>query len=359
MSSSLEAMFGVKKKEEQPPVVSTPPAITEPKPAETKSPEKIPETTPVITLETTPKPQETKPLAGISSLLPEAPKPPAPVGNPLLASGMSVFQKQTTEPIVPLPTFPKEYDMEPEKPTSLKYLTIFGGKNSGKTVVALSFPGKMVALSFDHKTVPTWVDMFNSDPRITIYDAIRYMDYSSPDASLISSEICFRYIFSILDMIKSKGPEAYPDWILIDGLEEYMKIAENVMRWRNGIKMTQGVEWMFWKDRRLYTKQLFLKLAMIVKKGVIFCTKYDYEEIVISGVTKERTKKPIWLDIIEEQTDIVIETWSTEDKVSGVVRFLAHITASKYASFPTGRKVDVTADAGNVKAYELLYKGEK
>jgi hypothetical protein len=272
---------------------------------------------------------------------------------------MNVFKQTSDVPIIALPTFPKEYDMEPEKPTLLKYLTVFGGKNSGKTTVALSFPGKMDVLSFDHKTVPTWVDMFNSDPRITIYDAIKYMDYSSPDASLVSSEICFRYIFSILDMIKSQGPDAYPDWILIDGLEEYMKIAENVMRWRNDIKMTQGVEWQFWKDRRLYTKQLFLKLAMIVKKGVIFCTKYDYEEIIINGVTKERTKKPIWLDIIEDQTDIVIETWSTEDKLSGVVRFNAHITTSKYASFPTGRKVDVTADAGKVKAYELLYKGDK
>ena len=351
---SLEAMFGAKKKVEQPVVVQPP--TTEPKQEEVKIPEKTPEHTP----EPVPTPQENKPLMGLSALLPEAPRPPAPVENPLLKSGISIFQKnQPDMPIVALPKIPDTFDMEPEKPSTLKYLTIFGGKNSGKTAVALSFPGKMVALSFDHKTVPTWVDMFNSDPRITIYDAIKYMDYSSPDASLISSEICFRYIFSILDMIKSRGPENYPDWFLIDGLEEYMKISESVMRWRNGIKMTQGVEWQFWKDRRLYTKQLFLKLATLVNKGVIFCTKYDFEETIISGVTKEKIKKPIWLDIIEEQTDIVIETWSTEDKVTGSVRFLAHITASKYASFPTGRKVDVTAEAGNVKAFDQLYKGEK
>jgi hypothetical protein len=352
MSQSLEALFGVPKKEEKTPQVVMPPVVVEPKVEEkttTPTPEiKTPET----------KTPEAKPSVGLASLLPQAPTPPAPMENPLLKQGISIFQRnQPDMPIIPLPIIPDKFDMEPEKPSTLKYLTLFGGKNSGKTVVALSFPGKITALSFDHKTVPTWVDMFNSDPRITIYDGIKYMDYSSPDASLISSEICFRYIFAILDKIKSEGEENYPDWFLIDGLEEYMKISENVMRWRNGLKMTQGVEWQFWKDRRLYTKQLFLKLATLVKKGVIFCTKYETEDtLIVNGITKERKKKPIWLDIIEEQTDIVIETWSTEDKMSGNVRFEAHITASKYASFPTGRKVDVTADAGKVQAYKQLCK---
>ena len=359
MATSLEALFGMKKKEDQPPQVVIPQTAQKVEPAVITLPSVEPaKLASEAVIKDTVKTPEIKPSVGLSSLLPEAPKPPAAVPNPLLSSGMSIFQKnQPDMPIIPLPKIPDTFDMEPEKPSTLKYITIFGGKNSAKTTTALSFPGKIVAVSFDHKTVPTWVDMFFSDERITIYDGIRYMDYSSPDASLVSSEICFRYIFAILDKIKSEGQDNYPDWFLIDGLEEYMKISENVMRYRNGLKMTQGVEWQYWKDRRLYTKQLFLKLATLVKKGVIFCTKYETEDtLIINGITKERKKKPIWLDIIEEQTDIVIETWSTEDKISGNVKFEAHITASKYASFPTGRKVDVTAEAGKVQAYKQLCK---
>ena len=354
----MESIFGKKETPKQPAVdqqtvaPSTPSTpIVEPTP-EVKTTEVKPEIPAVKTPEA-PK---------LPFSLPETQnKPPTPMVNPLLKDGMSMFGKATGPeiPIQPLPQMPKEFDMSPEKPSVLKYITIFGGKNSSKTTTALSFPGKVVALSFDHKTVPTWITMFKADPRITIYDAIRYMDYSSPDASLVSSEITFRYIYRILDDIKEKGENDYPDWIIIDGLEEYLKIAENVMRHRNGLKMTQGVEWMFWKDRRLYIKQLFLKLASIVKMGVIFCTKYDFEEVIISGVTKEKRKKPTWVDIIEEQTDIQIETWSDEDKVSGVVTFTAHVTASKYADFPTGRKANVTAKSGDVRAYYQLTNSEQ
>jgi len=360
---SISDLFDLKKKEE--PTVQPQTTPSSPPPTETVKPQVVadnvaefipPPPAPVVVKQT----QSTS-SGGLSGLLSEAPKPPAPMENPLLKQAASLFGKGSGPevPIQPLPKMPEVFDMTPEKPSTLKYITIFGGKNSSKTTTALSFPGKVVALSFDHKTVPTWISMFNADPRITIYDAIRYMDYSSPDASLISSEYTFRYIYKILDEIKSKGDAEYPDWMIIDGLEEYLKIAENVMRWRNGLKMTQGVEWQYWKDRRLYIKQLFLKLASIVKMGVIFCTKYDFEEVIISGVTKEKRKKPTWVDIIEEQTDIQIETWSDEDKQSGVVTFTAHVTASKYAEFPTGRKANVTAEAGNVRAYYQLIKDGK
>lgn len=367
MAASIASLFGAPKKEEpQKEEIK----IIEPTQNVAAPSEPVVETpivaTPVASIPVVPV-AEVKPSAPIQQVvvkstspfsLPEAPKPASPIANPLLNQATNLFGKGTGPevPIQPLPTMPKEFDLSPEKPSTLKYITIFGGKNSSKTTTALSFPGKIVALSFDHKTVPTWISMFNADPRITIYDAIRYMDYSSPDASLISAEFTFRYIYTILEAIKTKGEPEFPDWIVIDGLEEYLKIAENVMRWRNGLKMTQGVEWMYWKDRRLYIKQLFLKLASIVKMGVIFCTKYDFEEVIISGVTKEKRKKPTWVDIIEEQTDIQIETWSDEDKQSGVVTFSAHVTASKYAEFPTGRKANVTAPPGKVNAYYQLTK---
>jgi hypothetical protein len=377
MSASIESLFGPKKEqpkqvtevaktplpEEKTPIIPTPPAPEMEKIVETPQ---APSTTSQPQTESTqiapPKQPVEQPKVVQQFSLPEAPKAASPIVNPLLSQATNLFGSKSNTPempIQPLPKMPEKFDMTPEKPSVLKYITIFGGKNSGKTVVALSFPGKIVALSFDHKTVPTWITMFNADERITVYDAIRYLDYSSPDASLISAEYTFRYIYAILDEIKAKDVSEHPDWVLIDGLDEYLKIAENVMRWRNGLKMTQGVEWTLWKDRSLYIKQLFLKLASVVKKGVIFCTKYDFEEVIISSVTKERIKKPVWVDIIERQSDIEIEAYSEEDRQSGVVTFTAHVKASKYIQFPTGRKANVTAEPGKIMAYYQLTKDTK
>jgi len=368
--SSIEALFGGKKPEEKQPQkedVKPQPVIPQetdlfaspPPEPEKPQPPILPEVKKEEVIEK-PKPIEQPKVTSLADML--APPPENPLQkevNPLTASGLSQFGSKVTDiPPPPLPEFPKEFDLTPESESVLRYITIFGGKNSSKTTLALSFPGKKTVLSFDHKTVPTWISMFLRDKAVTIYDAIRYMDYSSPEATLISSEITFRYINTILDKIKTYSDEERPDWFIIDGLEEYTKISENVMRHRNNLGWTQGVEWQYWKSRRLYIKQLFLKLSTLVKQGVIFCTKYDFEEVIISGVTKEKRKKPNWIDIIEDQTDIQIETWSTEDKQTGEVRFFAHVTASKYAEFPTGKRADITSEPGKVDAFSRLYKGE-
>jgi hypothetical protein len=282
-----------------------------------------------------------------------------PIENPLLKGLSSLDLRRNALPEAPLPEMPKEFDFTPQSPSNLKYITIFGGKGTAKSTLALSAPGKVLALSFDNKTVEAWSTMFKFDKRITVMNAIKYMDYSSPDASLMSSEITFQYINAILDKIKSGAASDYPDWIVIDGFEEYKSIAENVMRYRNQLKLTQGVEWQFWKDRRLYIKQLFIKIGSIVKQGVIFCTKYEWEETKIAGMTVEKKKIPIWVDIVEEQTDIVIENTSDINKESGEVKFFAQITSSKHADMPTGKKADITCKPGEVNIWQRLVVKEE
>jgi hypothetical protein len=269
----------------------------------------------------------------------------------------AIFESSKTRtelPRAPLPRMPDKFDTSPEKTAESRTFLFYGEKGDSKTFSALSFPGRQDILSFDHKTVAVWEESFKRDPRITIYDAIRYMDYSSPDAWLMSSEITLQYINILLDEIRIRSDK--PDWIIVDGLEEFTKIAEMVMRYRNGIRMTQGVEWSFWKERRLYLKQIHLKAMGIAKRGLIYTTYPGKLEKVVDGKIVESTKVPRWVDVVKEQTDVVILVESKQTNEGR--RFYATIESSKYGPFRTGRRVDITVPPGQTpNVYDLIVKG--
>jgi len=65
---------------------------------------------------------------------------------------------------------------------------IFGDKGTGKTTVALSFPGEILVLSFDRKSAIIKHNMYNDDPRIHVFDVVKYMDYSTPEKMTESAE---------------------------------------------------------------------------------------------------------------------------------------------------------------------------
>lgn len=256
----------------------------------------------------------------------------------------------------PLPRMPEKFDTSSETPSTSHTFMIYGNKGSSKTTTALSFPGTILALSFDHKTVEIWTEMFNEDPRITVKDAIRYYEHTSPDAWLMSSEISFQYINILLDEAKALPEENRPDWILIDGLEIYTRIAEMLMRYRNGLRVTSGVEWNIWKDRRLYLKQIHIKAMSIARKGVIYTTYIKEGSTIENGQIVKTTKKPKWVDIIKEQTDVQILVESSQ--VPEGRRFVATVENSKYRPMRTGTQVDITIPEGQIPdIYEIIVKG--
>lgn len=265
---------------------------------------------------------------------------------------------RTELPPPPLPSMPDKFDTSPEPPGESRTFLIYGEKGDSKTTTALSFPGKIAALSFDHKTVEIWAEFFDNDPRITVYDAIRYMDYSSPDAWLMSSEITLVYINIILDELRALPEDDYPDWIVIDGLEEYTKVCEMVMRYRNGIRMTQGVEWSYWKERRLYLKQIHLKCMSVSKRGIIYTTFPGRRETIKDNKIVESVKQPKWVDVMKDQTDIVIAVESRQTPEGK--RFFATVESSKYRLIPTGLVADITVPLGErPNVYDILIKEGK
>ena len=364
---SFSDLFGPKKQEEKkpeevkPPVVVTPPTEVIP-PVEDKS--KIQTSEPQKEIEKELEKKEV-PVAApttVGSLFGVTPSETKTevkqvAQQPSLFGGSSDTLSKPASP-----QMPTKFDITSEQPLLGKTFTIFGGKGESKTTLALSFPGKILAISFDRKTVLTWIEMFNMDPRIEVKDGLRYMDYSSSENVLKSSDITFRYITEIMDSYEKKPFEEKPDWIFIDGLEEFTTISEYVMRYRNGFRMTQGVEWQFWKDRRLFLKQLFISCLGLAKSGIIFGTKYKFEETKKNNIVTDTKKIPTWVDIVEDQTDVVVRTEMEEvkDKNGGNFnRYWATITSSKFRMFPTGAKIDITvADKQYPDLYNRLIRKE-
>jgi len=75
---------------------------------------------------------------------------------------------------------PEALEEEVSQPAKEVWL-IFGDKGTGKTTVALSFPGEILVLSFDRKSAIIKHNMYNDDPRIHVFDVVKYMDYSTPE----------------------------------------------------------------------------------------------------------------------------------------------------------------------------------
>lgn len=258
-----------------------------------------------------------------------------------------------TAPVKPLPTTPKtteEFKLEEEPSQPKKVIVLYGWKGHGKTFIAFTLGGKILCLSFDHKSQPIKAEHF-PDATITVRDAVKYLDKSSPEAYLESSERTFRYINWILDQEATKEF----DWVIIDGSEILQVICEMTMRYRNNIMPFQGIaNRNLWKERRMYISQIHNKALGISSKGVVYTTYTEKEEIIKDGETVAKEDVPKWIDVILYETDIVIRVRSEDTKGQGR-RFFAEVESSKTKKIPTGRKRDVT-DAGMKALLEEVNK---
>jgi len=228
-----------------------------------------------------------------------------------------------------------------EASNSDKYVVVvYGEKGASKTSTALGFPGTIAALSFDMKTSVVKSGLYKGDSRIKVYDTIEFFD-ENPDTVLRSAYDTYEYINFILDNIEKKYIGKI-DWIVIDGLEIFSGITENVMRFRNGLRPFEGISNRnIWKERKLLMRKVHNRAASIANKGIIYTTYSDVEELVDDGNMVSRKKVPKWADIVLWLTDIVIFVDSKQGKEGR--RFIATIENSKVDSFlKTGAEFDLT-----------------
>lgn len=223
------------------------------------------------------------------------------------------------------------------KGTAKNNFMVYGQKGAGKTFLSFSFPGKIVCLSFDKKSLPIKQHSFNNDSRIRVFDAAALMNYSSPEGWTESADKTFKHLNLLIDKIASWKP----DWIVIDGSEILQQICEMTMRYRNNLMCFQGISNRnLWKERRLYIRQIHNKCFNAAEKGVIYTTYTSKDEIIREGEFVTKDDVPRWIDAILYETDAVIKIRSIQEK--GGRRFYATIESSKFPPFKTGRETDVT-----------------
>ena len=278
------------------------------------------------------------------SAQPPLPQPQPPVSVPEVKpeggkeegfpSSSVTEERKPPSPISPIPA--GKFDLSEDKGMGKVVLVIYGLKGNGKTYASMTLPGSIAVISFDRKAL--MVKNILNKPDVRVFDGIRYMDWGDPEKVTESAEITYAYLNKILDEI-SKNP---PDWIVIDGSEIFQTICEYVMRYRNNILPFQGIANLnLWKERRLYIRQIHERSIQIAKRGLVYTTYVDKDEIVEEGDIRTKKDVPRWIDAILYETDIVIKVEGRQQP-SGR-QFIAEVESSKYPNlFRTGTRLDIT-----------------
>jgi hypothetical protein len=142
-----------------------------------------------------------------------------------------------------------------------------------------------------------------SPERIHVFDLMKYVDYTDTEKYGRAMNIVFE---EAVKLLQNHEPV---DWVMIDGMDVLVRIAEMVMRWKYGLTMTEGIKNRnVWKYRRFVLKQVHNVALSLCRKGVIYTTYVDKDETVKDGQlidAKDAKDVPKWLDIMMMETDHV------------------------------------------------------
>lgn len=239
------------------------------------------------------------------------------------------------------------YDYSDAPKNKLMVITVYGLKGPGKTYSSFCLEGSILCISFDRKSETVHIEEFNSDPRITVKDALRYLDKTTETAFTASSDKTFKYLVSkeppigILEKYKQEGKKF--DWVMLDCTEEMNRICEMVMRYRAGLMPSQGVaNRNLWKNRRLYINAIHNASVDIANKGIIYTTYTDETKIIKDGEIVALETLPKWIDVQMLETDVVIHVTVDQSYKTNERKFIGVVDSSKYKLFPTGKRADIT-----------------
>jgi len=323
------------KKEEKVPEKSEEPVKVEQKPA--------PESPLTFGFEPSVTTAESKPETVETTHVPSFPFPPTEEA-PTVPEEKKELVPPTPPPVpTPLitPSMEEEFAVKEATEEGAIGTMIYAGKGEGKTVLAMSHPGKVAVLSFDRQALPVKKNHYNNDSRLQVYDAIMHYNKASADLLLSSSDKTYRFVNAILDLLE-KNP---PDVIILDGSEILHVICEMTMRYRNNLQPFQGItNRNLWKERNMYVDQVFLRSLKIAKQTVI-CTAYiDKDEIIKEGEFVTKDDVPKWVGTIMTDTRVVIRV--KPNVKQGIQKFYAWIQSSKDPRYKTGSVVDITGTEG-------------
>ena len=236
----------------------------------------------------------------------------------------------------------EKFDLSPAKISESIAVVIVGDKGSGKTTLVFNpkfFPGKIAAITMDEMTQHIWREIYKSDPRITIYDGLRYYNPTTADEIVDSASKSLQYLSLLL--IKEIETKDY-DWILWDCSEELQEVCEMAMRKDAGFKAKDGVPWQYWRLRNMHMDNIFNKSLKVTKRGVIFTLYTGYRDIKESGEVMNTLKEIKWAGNLKTQSLVIIET--SKRVTSEGKRYYMNVESSKVPSLfrETPAPMDVT-----------------
>jgi len=261
---------------------------------------------------------------------------------------------------------PTTFDTSPDTTKGKTIVTIHGNKGGSKTTTGLLLTqgflglpgGKTAAISFDDKTKITKEQLFPNE-NITVYDGKRYFD-EDPKKITVSGYISYKYLMQILYSIDYE-----PDWIMFDGLTILSLMLEQAMRFQNNLRPTQGVANLnVWKDRKFMLQALHNLAVRKAKYGVIYTTYSEKNKIIIDGNLVTEQDVPVYIDIVMQETDVVLYASKLKGKDGNM--FYYTVESTKYRNYTgydgkpllraneilkEGRLIDTTGmpDTPNVK----------
>lgn len=229
-----------------------------------------------------------------------------------------------------------DFQIQEDLPSAKHIISVFGNKGSGKTAIALSFPGTIAALSADNKTAIVKQEMYGNDQRIHVFNVMKYMDYHNQQTTVQSASKTYDFMLAILKHVRAK---IKPDWILFDASEYIQQLCEWKMRSNHDLDAYEGISNRnLWKERRTLLRQLHNDAYDIAQKGIIYTMYSDKDELVIEGEIVAKKDVPKWIDIIMTETDFVIKAdYDLENKQHKAII----VTSKADRVLPTGAKYNV------------------
>ncbi|MEL9970864.1 MAG: AAA family ATPase [Candidatus Micrarchaeaceae archaeon] len=203
-------------------------------------------------------------------------------------------------------TEPQKIDIEEETTGGKEVYVIYGDKGEGKTTFALSFPGEILALSFDRKTAPIRHNIYGDRKDIHVYDPVKV--WKQTDDRIIVKTA--KDVYDLIERIFAKYGENGVDWVVIDGTEVLEQIAELTMRNNHGLTAYQGISNLnLWKERRRLINHIHNLALNTARKGVIYTLWTSLEQVITEGSVVEQRKVPKWVDIVMFESDYVINVY--------------------------------------------------
>jgi hypothetical protein len=232
-------------------------------------------------------------------------------------------------------------DRAPQKLT----ITIYGSKDSGKSTQAFALPGKKFVLSFDHRSKDARDNSIHKgDQSIHVFNAAKKFN----EFDLSTGDTSVEFILASLAWAET---ELKPDWVIIDGYERLEKIADAVMRHKHGCAFDGKVaDWNYYSTRNAVVKAVWHRALEAARLGIVFGCYYKEKVLErTNGETSLSKKAPHWIDLVEQETNITIETLRVYSPVVKKFIYTAVVTCKKdwdgdiYGRiFGTGETFDLT-----------------